>query len=173
MALLAAATLGGLVQGLVRAVFTVGGLLSGLVLAAWNYRTLGEMINRGVHDLQLSNAIGFSMIALLVMVLGAILGSILSNMLRKMGLGCLDRIAGAAFGLLQGAVLVTLGILVTVAFYPKQQWLTESKLPRYFFQACHLSTQVSPHELSAKVQEELGALEESAPPWLRQGGVLK
>ena len=51
----------------------------------------------------------------------------------SIGLGCLDRIAGGSFGFLQGVLLVTLGILVTVAFFPQAHWLADARLPRYFF----------------------------------------
>jgi membrane protein required for colicin V production len=167
--LLGVAVLGGMLQGFVRAVFTAGGLLAGIVLAAWNYQNLGDLLTRTLHDAQLSNAIGFVVIACVVMALGALLGGFLSRILHKMGLGCVDRIAGGFFGFLEGAVLVAGCILVTVAFYPKAQWLTESRLPRYFFNACHLSTHVSPDGLAAKVQAELKTLEAASPDWLHQG----
>jgi membrane protein required for colicin V production len=86
--------------------------------------------------------------------------------LHKVGLGCLDRLAGAAFGLLQGALLVTLIILVTVAFFPRAHWLTEGKLPRVFFGACHVSTHMSPKELAERVRSGLNTLEEETPVWL-------
>ncbi len=173
---LAAAMLGGFLQGFVRAIFTVGGLLAGLIVAAWNYRTLGDMFNRAMLNMRIADTyaisltVAFLVIALLITLLGGLLGSIFSRILHKMGLGCVDKIAGAAFGLLEGAVLVTVGIVVTVAFYPKEPWLTQSRLPKYFFQACHLSTHVTPNDLSTQIQDQLDKLEESAPSWLRQSG---
>jgi hypothetical protein len=57
-------------------------------------------------------------------------------------------------------------ILVTVAFFPKAHWLTEAKLPRMFFGACHLSTQMSPAELAERVRHGLKTLEEESPRWM-------
>ena len=98
-------------------------------------------------------------IALLVMVVAAILGSLLAKLFEKVGLGCLDRLAGAVFGFVEGIVLVTIGILVTVAFFPQTVWLTEARLPRYFFGALHVSVQVTPSRLGDRVRKELQTLE--------------
>ena len=77
-----------------------------------------------------------------------------------MGLGCLDKLGGAVVGFLQGALLVTLVILVTVAFFPNEEWLAEARLPQMFFGACHLSANMTPGELKNKARtglEHVGA----------------
>ena len=105
-------------------------------------------------------------LALIVMGLAGVAGKILSKVFHHMGLGCLDRLAGAAFGFFQGALLVTVVILATLAFFPKAHWLKEAQLPRYFFGACHLSTEMSPADLSARVRRELKALKDESPEWV-------
>ncbi len=160
--------LGGLRQGFFRAVCGLGGLLLGLVLAAWNYARVATLLKPMVRYEPLADAIGFLLIAVVVMGLAALIGAILAKALHQIGLGCLDRIAGAAFGLLQGALLVTLFILVAVAFFPQAHWLVEAKLPRRFFGACHLSTHMGPHELAQRVRDGLKMLEEETPAWLHQ-----
>jgi uncharacterized membrane protein required for colicin V production len=97
------------------------------------------------------------------------MGAILSRIFHKIGLGCLDRLAGAIFGLFQGAVLVTVCILVTVAFFPETEWLTQARLPRYFFGACHLSTSVTPSMLAEHVRDDLNRLERESPAWMHPG----
>ena len=94
------------------------------------------MLRRWCDLEAIADAIGFLLIALLVMAVAAMIGNIISKMVRGIGLGCLDRLAGGVFGFLQGAVLVTIAILVVVAFFPKAQWLAEAKLPRYFLVLC-------------------------------------
>jgi len=164
--LLAGATLGGFARGFFRSAFSLVGLLLGLALAAWNFGRLAVFLKPMVHKESIADAIAFLLIALVVMVAAGIVGAILSNALHKIGLGCLDRLAGAAFGLFEGMLLVTVCILVTVAFFPQTHWLTDSKLPRRFFAACHLSTHVSPEKLAARVRHELKTLEEESPPWM-------
>jgi membrane protein required for colicin V production len=169
IAILAGAVIAGIAQGFLRSVFSLGGLLLGLVIAAWNYDSVGGLIKKVVHSREVADAIAFLLIAILVAAVAAIVGAFLSKVFHKMGLGCLDRLAGAIFGFFQGAVLVTVCILVTVAFFPETQWLTQATLPRYFFGACHLSANVTPSMLSERVRDDLNRLERESPIWMHPG----
>jgi membrane protein required for colicin V production len=164
--ILSLAVLGGLKQGFFRSVCSLGGLFLGLVLAAWNYARVAPLLMPFVRMQPVANTIGFLLIALVVMGVAGILGAVLAKTFHELGLGCLDRLAGGAFGLLQGLLMVTLGIVAVVAFLPPAHWLDEGKLPRLFFGACHLSTHMSPDELAQRVREGLKTLEEETPAWL-------
>jgi membrane protein required for colicin V production len=168
-AILVFAALGGFMRGFFRSAFGLAGLVLGIAMGAWNYGRVAALLVKVVRSTQLADVIGFLLIALVVMFVVGLVGTILSNALHSVGLGCLDRIAGAAFGLFQGALLVTLLILVTVAFFPRTEWLTQSRLPRYFFGACHLSTNISPKELAIRVRQELKTLENKSPEWTHPG----
>ena len=171
VALLAMAVLGGLSQGFFRSAFSLCGLLSGLVLAAWNYTRAATILIPLVRIEPVANAIGFLLIAIAVMAAANLLGGIIAKTLHRLGLGCLDRLAGGAFGLLQGALFVTVSLVAIVAFFPKESWLAQARLPRYFFGACHLSTHVSPGELAERVQRGLVQLEENSPEWMHPPAV--
>jgi membrane protein required for colicin V production len=159
---------GGLTQGFFRSVFSLVGLFLGLTLGAWNYARLAAVLMPVARIEPVANTVAFLLIALLVMCLASLLGKLLSKALHQIGLGCLDRIAGGIFGFFQGALLVTLVILVTVAFYPQARWLTQSRLPKTFFGVCHLSTHMSPADLAERVRQGLRTLEKQSPPWLHQ-----
>jgi membrane protein required for colicin V production len=163
---MAVAVLGGLARGFFRSAFSLAGLVLGLALAAWNYWRLAALLKPIIHSAEVANAIAFLVIALLVMVVAAILGSLLAKVFEKVGLGCLDRLAGAVFGFVEGLVFVTVCILVTVAFFPQTVWLTEARLPRYFFGALHVSIHVTPSRLSDRVRKELQTLESESPEWM-------
>jgi membrane protein required for colicin V production len=164
--ILAAAVIGGIVRGFFRSAFSLGGLLLGLMLAAWNYWRFAEVLKPLVHSIEVANAIAFLVIALLVMVAAAVIGSLLAGIFRKVGLGCLDRLAGGVFGFVEGMLFVMVCILVTVAFFPKAGWLTEARLPKYFFGALHVSTHVTPERLAERVRDELKTLESESPSWM-------
>ncbi|HEV2487994.1 MAG TPA: CvpA family protein [Terracidiphilus sp.] len=163
---LVVSVLGGLSQGLFRSVCSLCGLIFGLMLAAWNYARIAALLLPIVRIETVADAIGFLLIALLVMAVANVIGAIISKTLHRMGLGCLDRLAGAVFGFLQGALLITLGILVVLAFFPKAHWLADAKLPKLFFGVCHLSTRVTPADLADRVRNGLHLMEEHAPEWL-------
>jgi membrane protein required for colicin V production len=166
VAVMAGAVIGGFVQGFLRSIFSLGGLVLGLLLAAWNYGRLAALLKPLAHHEEVADAIAFLLIAILVMVAAGVVGSLLSKVVHKIGLGCLDRLAGTVFGLFQGALLVTVCILVTLAFFPKAEWLGQSRLPKYFYGACHLSAQVSPSQLADRVRLELKTLEKASPVWM-------
>ena len=163
---MALSVLGGLAQGFFRSFCGLAGLLLGLAVAAWNYARLAAVILPVIRIKPVANAIAFLLIAVLVMALAALVGTVLYKAFHHLGLGCLDRLAGAAFGFFQGMLLVTLVVLVAVAFFPEAQWLTEARMPRMFFGACHLSTQVTPAELSERVRQGLKILEKESPKWM-------
>ena len=162
----ALSVLGGLSQGFFRSACSLGGLILGLAMAAWNYPIVAAPLKPMVHSEEIADIIGFLLIAVLVMAIAGILGNFLAKALHSIGLGCLDRIAGGIFGFFQGVLLVTLVILVMVAFYPQAHWLVEAKLPRHFFAACHLSTRMSPEQLAHRVRAGLKSLEAESPEWL-------
>jgi membrane protein required for colicin V production len=166
---MAIAVLGGLSQGFFRSVCSLGGLLLGLALAAWNYSRIADFFLPLVRIDAVANAMAFIAIALVVMTLANIFGTVAAKTIHGMGLGCLDRLTGAAFGFLQGALMVMLVVLVAVAFFPQAHWLTEAQLPRLFFGACHLSTHMSPAELAERVREGLNMLEQQSPRWMHPG----
>jgi membrane protein required for colicin V production len=157
--IMAAAVIGGLSQGFFRSACGLAGLLVGLAVASWNYGRVARIFLPLVRIRPIADVIGFLLVALLVMAIFAIIGAILAKAFRIVGLGCLDSFAGAIFGFFQGVILVTLGILALAAFFPDTQWLENSRLPKLFFGACHLSTHMSPAELAHRVRDGLKILE--------------
>lgn len=168
LAVLIGSVLGGMAQGFFRSICSLLGLILGVVLAGWKYSLVAVAFMPIVHIEAVANAIGFLLIAMMVMFLANVVGAMLKKMFRWMGLGCLDVIAGSIVGFVQGALLVTVCILVTVAFFPQTEWLTQAALPKMFFGALHLSTDVSPVELSGRVLDGLRRLEHEAPKWVQE-----
>ena len=163
---LAASTIGGITQGLLRSVFALGGLIFGLMVAAWNYGRVAALLLPIVRMEAVADAIGFLLIALVIMALAHLIGHLISKIVHKVGLGCLDRLAGAAFGFVQGAVLVMLSILVVLAFFPQSTWLADATLPKYFYGACQATTSLSPGELAERVRRGIVEMKERAPEWI-------
>ena len=160
--IMVSAVIAGMAQGFFRSVCSLGGLVLGLAIAAWNYGRLAAIFLPLFRIAAIANTIAFLLVALLVMALIGFIGNLLAKAFKMIGLGWLDSIAGAVFGFFQGVVLVVVFILVIVAFFPQEQWLAESSLPRMFFGALHVSTHVTPSELSSRVRSGLRAVEEDS-----------
>jgi membrane protein required for colicin V production len=163
---MAVSMISGLAQGFFRSACALAGLVVGFSVAFWNYGRVSAVLMHLIPIRAVADAIAFILIAVLVMAIFAIVGAILAKTFSLIGLGCLDGLAGAIFGFFQGVILVTLGILVIVAFFPETQWLAQARLPKMFFGACHLSTHVSPAELAHRVRDGLKTLEQETPVWI-------
>jgi membrane protein required for colicin V production len=165
--LIALSAVVGFQSGLIRSVFSLVGLILGFSIASWNYARVAAQLTPYTHNPALSNVISFCLIALLVMVAVGALGYMLKTVIHAVGLGWLDRITGLFFGVLSGAVLVTVLIVVLAAFYPSTNWLDGSRLTRYFLGSAHISVNVTPDELKQRIVDGLNVLEKDSPAWLR------
>jgi len=163
---LAAGTISGIAQGLLRSVFSLFGLVFGLMIAAWNYGRIAAILLPIVRIEAVADAIGFLLIALVIMAIAGLIGHFISSVVHKIGLGCLDRLAGAVFGFAQGALLVMLSILVVLAFFPNSPWFVKAQLPKYFYGACYATTHLSPGELAGRVRHGINEMEKRAPEWI-------
>ena len=167
--ILACAVLGGLFEGFFRSACGLLGVILGLVVAAWNYLRVASILLPLVRIPAIANTIAFLLIALVVMALIGMIGNLLAKAFRLLGLGWLDALAGAVFGFFQGVILIVIGILVVVAFFPEAHWIADARVPRMFFGACHVSANVTPTELGARVRSGLRGWEAETPGWMHPG----
>jgi radical SAM superfamily enzyme len=56
-----------------------------------------------------------------------------------------------------------------MAFFPNTQWLTKSRLPRYFFGVCSVSASMTPEVIAQRIRGELNHLEKVSPDWMHPG----
>lgn len=171
IAILLCAVIAGLMEGFFRSVCGLLGVVLGLVVAAWNYQRVASFFLPLVRIPAVANTIGFLLIALVVMALIGLIGNLLAKAFRLLGLGWLDGLAGAAFGFFQGVILIVIGMLVVVAFFPQAHWIADARVPRMFFGACHVSANVTPAELGERVRNGLREWEAQSPRWMHPGHV--
>jgi membrane protein required for colicin V production len=150
------------IHGFLVEVCAVIGLVAGIVLAGQHYLQLVPWVEDLIHEQPAAAAVAFLLIALGVMLAAAILGRVLRWILRSIGLGWADRIAGGAFGLLKGYILVALGVAAMAAFFPREPWFDQSQLVPYFFPGAHGSATVLPRDLGVRIQSGLHSLENAA-----------
>jgi membrane protein required for colicin V production len=170
LAVLAASTVGGLAQGFFRTACSLAGLILGLTLAEWNYLRVGSLFKPVFRIEAVANTVAFLLIALLVMGLANIVGGAIGKLADKLGLGCLDGLAGAILGFIQGLIIVMICVLVTVAFFPSQDWLNGARLPKLFFGALHMNEKITPGELGDRLRKGLLQLEHESPGWMHPNG---
>ena len=117
------------VRGIVREMLALATWILGFVLAiAYSGELSGlfSWVNIAPVGRQ---ALAFLLILILVMIAGAILARSLAGVIRAIGLGFMDRLLGAIFGVARGLIVVVMFALVAgVTTLPKQDWWQNSTL---------------------------------------------
>jgi membrane protein required for colicin V production len=155
---LAVSVISAFVKGFFVEVFSLAGVILGLFIAAANYGQFSPWVSRVISNHEIANLVSFLVIAFLVMILAGLAGRLLRSLVRGVGLGFVDRLLGAAFGLVKGCIVVTLVLMGVVAFLPKQDWLLGSRLAPVFLSAAHGGSHVVPFALGQEIRQGLEAL---------------
>lgn len=129
LSVLAASVLLGLWRGVVSEIL---GLVAWVVAffvaraqAPWGAQWLADRI----ADPSLRLAVAFGVILVGVLILFSIVRLVLSLLLNAVGLGLLDRLLGACFGVLRGGLVVLAGVAVAgMTALPKAVWWREAIL---------------------------------------------
>ncbi|MBA3903903.1 MAG: colicin V production protein [Rhodocyclaceae bacterium] len=103
----------------------VAAFLSGRALAP----DLAPVFSGWIKEPALQYIAGFAVVVVAVLVLVALLRFAVSRLLRAIGLGPLDRLLGAVFGVARGALVVLAAVLIGgLTALPQQAWWREAWL---------------------------------------------
>ncbi|HEX4155279.1 MAG TPA: CvpA family protein [Acidobacteriaceae bacterium] len=147
------------VRGLVREAFALVGLIVGFLLACWNYQAAAVYLRGLINSPPLAEFCAFLLIVAIVMVLASLLGRLVQRTASAVGLSLLDRLGGAAFGLLRGAILGIALLLAVTAFLPASPWIKNSRIAPYLLRAAHAVSFVMPRELKLQLHAGLDHLQ--------------
>ena len=134
--ILAIFILRGISKGLFREVFALAGIFVGVIVSINRYAVVGEAINQElpVFSLKLASLIAFVLIFVGIALLGVLLGAVLHSMARRVMGRLLDGGGGALVGLLEGALICSV-ILLVVSVSPLSgkvsKWTKGSALAPY------------------------------------------
>jgi membrane protein required for colicin V production len=108
----------GIRRGLVRISIGLVAIFVGIIAGLWFYAAGAAFLRPFGVPPQLANLLGFLLIFLIIVIAGLILSRILNRMFKAIGLGWLDRLLGAAFGLVRGIIIAMVLLMAILAFYP-------------------------------------------------------
>lgn len=148
-ALLAAFVAQGLLRGFTRLAIGLAATLAGLLLAIWFYGIAAALFSPYVKSQQVANLLGFLTIFGLVQLVGALISWLAGKLVKSAGLGWLNRLLGAAFGVVKAAVIGVIFVLALTAFpvKPVPDSVSQSRLAPYFIEASHVLVYLAPREL--------------------------
>ena len=137
----------GLQKGFARTALGLAAVIVGLVCGLWFYGTVGALFHVGPT---LANVLGFLVIFVGVIILGALLGALIARLLKMIHLSWLDRLAGGAFGVLRGALVCAVIVAVMMAFSskPPPSPVANSRLAPYVMGTARIMVYAAPHEFS-------------------------
>ena len=118
----------GLFRGAVREIFGLAALLLGFLLALNYYGPAAEALGPRVSNPLLAQGAAFFGILLIAWTVFAVAGMLLRRMLRLLSLSWLDRLGGLAFGLVRGALVVSVLTWSVAAFASPGNGLPEDGL---------------------------------------------
>jgi membrane protein required for colicin V production len=138
-------------KGIIRVLLSLGGLIAGIIVASWNYEPLAFSLNHGISNMVVCDVIAFLAILILILVLFSLVAKAISKTVKAIGLGFVDRLLGAAFGLARGVLLGIAAMMVAAAFFPSASWLQNSALSPYFLSGVHALSFVVPAHFQGQI----------------------
>ncbi len=168
VALLAYSVVRAFLRGFILEIFSIVGLVAGVLLASWNYNTLATTLSRWISPLTTAQIVAFLVISIGIMVAAGLLGKILRSGADAIGLGFIDRVLGAVFGLARGCLLAVAVMLMLTVFMPQSSWIQNSQLAPYFLAGAHGVSFVVPHDLQQQISNGALQLKHNAPDWIKR-----
>ncbi len=155
--------------GFFRVAFSLAGLILGFALACWNYHTVGLRLTGLIASPPIAQFVAFLLILIGCMIVANLIGKLLHRTASAVGLGFVDRLLGALFGLLRGVVFGVALLLAITAFLPTAPWIQTSLCAPYFLRAAHAVSFVMPFDLQRRLLDGLEQLKHATPGWIQQG----
>ncbi len=105
-------------RGFVREVISLIAAVAALVLGMWFYSEAAAFLRNWISSARAANFVGFLLVVLAVLIAGAIIGSVVRRFVKAIGLSFFDRLLGAGFGLVRGALIAIALLIAYMAFGP-------------------------------------------------------
>ena len=139
----------GLTAGFARVGVGFIAAILGIFCGFWFYGIAAQYVLDYVSSRTIANLIGFFVIFIGIVLIGAVIGRVLARFFRWVGLSWLDRLMGGAFGLVRGALIAIALVTVLLAFAPTPppRSVVESKTMPYVIDASNILAALTPHEV--------------------------
>ena len=147
--IIGASVLSGFMAGFARVGIGTVATFVGIFAGFWCYGIVGSHFADYVNSAAVANLIGFSLIFLGIVVLGAIVGRMMAAIFKWIGLSWLDRILGAGFGVVRGLLVAIALTTVLMAFAPTPPpaSLVNSRFLPYVVDASNVLAYATPHQV--------------------------
>jgi membrane protein required for colicin V production len=151
-------------QGFAYEVFSLAGVVVGYLIAAWEYPRVAAWFSPLVKSEWVANVAGFLVIFFLIVALAGVIAKLARAGVKGVGLRWFDRVLGGAFGLIRGALLVTVLLVVASSWAPDEPWLVNSRLAPYVLVIGRAAVWLAPSQVRLQFREGMQQLQHLRPP---------
>jgi len=151
IALLALSTFLAFRRGIIKVLFSLGGLIAGILVASWNYTALAHTLGQWIVNEATARIVAFVVILAVVMVIFSLLAGLVRKAVSAVGLGILDRLLGAGFGIFRGVLLGVALMMAIAAFVPDAAFVRNSQLAPYLLRGAHAVALVVPEHFREQI----------------------
>jgi membrane protein required for colicin V production len=150
---IAVSVLGAISQGFFYELFGLAGAVAGYLVAAWEYRHVASWYLQYMKSPWAADIAGFLTIFFVIVLLAGFAGRLVRGALRKVGLRWFDRVLGAVFGVLRGAAICTVIVLVLASFVPTSSYLRDSRFAPFLLATGRAMIWAAPAELRERFRD--------------------
>ncbi len=143
-----------LMKGLTREIISLVALAGGLILAALYYPVPARWFMDVTKTDAIANLIGFLLIFLSCLLIGAIAAFIVNRFVKMASLKWIDRLLGGIFGFLRGWAVASVIALALIAFPVSQQPMARSVFAPYLVAGARAAVLLVPQDLKVKFNEQ-------------------
>jgi membrane protein required for colicin V production len=164
IALLAFSVVQSLRRGFTREIVSLIATVLAVVLGMWFYPRGAALVRPALLKLSIGSEraadfVGFVLVMCAVLLTGAIVGAIFKRFVKAVGLSFFDRLLGAGFGLVRGALIAIALLTAYIAFGPRGDAKTapagvlHSHIAPYLMKASRIFVDAAPAQLKRSFRE--------------------
>lgn len=146
-------------RGFTREFIGLAAAIAALILGMWFYGKAASLVRQWAGSDRAANLIGFLLVVFAVLLTGSILGWIVRRFVKAAGLSFFDRLLGAGFGLIRGALVAIALLTAYIAFGPRGDSKTapaavvHSQIAPCLMEASSIFVDLAPVELKRNFRE--------------------
>ena len=150
----------GLRTGFARVVIGLAATIAGFLAGFWFYRLVAAKLQPWIASAGAANVVGFFIIFVGVLIIGALIAGGGSRLLKWVGLSWFNHLLGGAAGFLRGALIIAVLADVLVAFAPSPTplYLQNSKVLPYADEVAAVLAQLAPQQLKDSFLQQMDNL---------------
>lgn len=138
-----------LMRGFVKESISLATWIIAIWLAATFAPKLAAALPMSVESEAARQAIGFGVLFILTLMVGALVNTLICQVVKKTGLSTADRIFGVLFGVLRGALIIIVFVVIAgMTPLPETDWWQSSVLLEWFESAAIVIQEYIPDDLA-------------------------